>query len=211
MIKRIFDILLSIISIIILSPFFIIIGLIVGLTSRGGIFYRQIRVGKDEKCFKIIKFRTMVTNADKEGLSITVGKDRRITGAGKLLRKIRLDEMPQLFNILIGQMSFVGPRPEVPRYVELYNEEQKKVLKVRPGLTDYAAICFKNENELLAKSSDPEKEYIENIMPEKLKYNAGYIEDMSILTDLRILVLTVWAVLGGRVSIKMNGKTNEKK
>jgi len=201
MIKRLFDILLAVLSIIIISPFFIIIGLIVGLTSRGCIFYRQIRVGKDEKYFHIIKFRTMVSGADKKGLSITVGKDKRVTKVGKILRKVRLDEIPQLFNILIGQMSFVGPRPEVPRYVELYNDEQKNILKVRPGMTDYAAICFKNENELLAKCDDPEKEYIENIMPVKIKYSMKYIEKMNVFTDIKILALTLWAVFGGKVEI----------
>ncbi len=202
--KRFFDIVVSLLGILITSPILLVVSLLIKLTSKGPVFYKQERIGKDEKPFFILKFRTMVVNADQQGLKITVGGDKRITGVGKFLRKSKLDELPQLFNVFAGQMSLVGPRPEVAEYVALYNEEQRKVLIVRPGITDYASVCFRNENEILAEAEDPQKEYIEHIMPLKLRYNAKYIEEMSVWTDLKLIFLTIYVILGGEVKITLD-------
>jgi len=192
---RFFDILFSLFGLIILAPFFIIISLLIICTSRGNVFYFQTRVGKQNKDFTLYKFRTMRTDADKKCL-LTVGeKDTRITGIGYLLRKYKIDELPQLWNVLKGDMSLVGPRPEVRKYVELYNNDQKRVLEVRPGITDYASIEYVNENQLLAQSDNPEKQYIEIIMPEKLKINLRYIENRSLKNYFKILLLTMKRIL----------------
>jgi lipopolysaccharide/colanic/teichoic acid biosynthesis glycosyltransferase len=189
--KRIFDFTLSLIAIIILLPLFILIALLIVLTSKGGPFYLQTRIGKGGKPFKIIKFRTMYKDSDKKGL-LTVGKkDPRVTHIGHFLRKTKLDELPQLFNILFGHMSFVGPRPEVPKYVNLYNERQRQVLSVRPGLTDYASLEYINESEILAQAENPELYYIEHVMPAKLELNLKYIQDQSFTTDLIIIFKTI--------------------
>ncbi len=193
--KRLFDIVVSFFSIIILLPLFLVISLIIVLDSRGGVLYKQTRVGKNNKDFKIFKFRTMFSDSDKKGL-LTVGmRDSRITKSGVWLRKYKIDELPQIFNVFIGDMSFVGPRPEVRKYVEMYNTEQLEVLQVRPGITDFASIKYRNENEILAKAKKPEQEYIENIMPEKLKLNLEYINNRSLLGDIKILFKTVVLVL----------------
>lgn len=202
--KRFFDIVVSLLGILVTSPILLVVSLLVKLTSKGPVFYKQERIGKGEKPFFILKFRTMVVNADQQGLKITVGGDKRITGVGMVLRKTKLDELPQLFNVLFGQMSLVGPRPEVAEYVAMYTEEQKKVLSVRPGITDYASVCFRNENEILAQAEDPQKEYIEHIMPLKLRYNAKYIEEMSIWTDLKLIFLTAYVIFGGEVKIELD-------
>jgi lipopolysaccharide/colanic/teichoic acid biosynthesis glycosyltransferase len=195
--KRLFDIILSIIGLIILAPFFIIIALLIVLDSRGGVFYRQVRVGKNGKDFYLFKFRSMRTDADKKGLLITVGgRDSRITRMGYFIRKYKVDELPQLLNVLFGDMSLVGPRPEVRRYVDMYNEEQKKVLTVKPGITDYASIEYSNENELLGKAADPEKVYIEEIMPAKLRLNLRYIAEQGLATDLKIIFKTIAKIIG---------------
>jgi len=189
--KRIFDIVSSIFVIALLWIFFIMIALLIAMTSSGGIFYVQDRVGKNRKIFRLYKFRTMAVNADKQG-QLTVGKnDVRITTIGKFLRKFKLDEFPQLINVLKGEMSIVGPRPEVPQYVAMYSTQQLKVLDVRPGLTDYASIEYINENEILGKSADPEKTYIEEIMPAKLTLNLKYISEKSFITDLKIIFRTI--------------------
>ncbi len=189
--KRIFDILFSILGIIILSPFLLIISLIILFTSKGGAFYKQTRIGKDSKPFKLFKFRTMRVGSDKN-IRITIGsRDSRITGVGYFLRKYKLDELPQLFNVLIGDMSFVGPRPEVPEYVALYDTEQKKVLSVKPGITDFASIVYSEENELLANAENPEELYIHRIMPAKLKLNMRYINEMGLATDMKIIFKTI--------------------
>jgi lipopolysaccharide/colanic/teichoic acid biosynthesis glycosyltransferase len=191
MVKRLFDIIASLIGIIILSPFFILISILVVVDSRGGIFYKQVRVGKGLREFKLLKFRTMYSNSDEKGL-LTVGmKDSRITRIGYYLRKYKLDELPQLLNVLIGDMSVVGPRPEVPKYVAIYTDEQKKVFVIKPGITDYASIEYANENEILAKATNPEEEYINNIMPAKLKLNMKYISEMSLRTDIGIIFRTI--------------------
>ncbi len=191
MAKRIFDIIFSILGIIILSPFFAIISIIILLTSAGGAFYRQIRVGKNSKEFKLLKFRTMKVGSDKD-LRITVGnRDSRITGIGFYLRKYKLDELPQLFNVLVGDMSFVGPRPEVPEYVALYDAEQKTVLSVKPGITDYASIVYSEENELLANAENPHELYVKKVMPAKLKLNLRYINEMGLTTDVKVILKTL--------------------
>lgn len=191
MLKRIFDLLFVVPGLLILSPILLFIALWIMMDSRGGVFYRQIRVGKDGKDFKIFKFRTMHENADQLGLLTVGGRDPRITRAGYILRKYKLDELPQLLNVLNGTMSLVGPRPEVRKYVNLYNAEQLKVLNVKPGITDRASILFRNENDLLAKAADPEQFYIQEVMPEKLKMNLAYIENQSLINDLQIILQTI--------------------
>ena len=191
MLKRLFDIISSSVALIILSPILIIISLFIILDSKGGIFYKQIRIGKNELPFKLFKFRTMNVGSDKKGL-ITIGKrDSRITKVGYYLRKYKIDELPQLLNIILNDMSVVGPRPEVEKYVRLYTKEQKEVLKVKPGLTDLASLNYFNENEILDKAIDSENAYIEEVMPEKLKLNLEYIDNQSFLYDLKIILLTL--------------------
>ena len=194
MLKRIFDITLSLFGLIILLPFMLIIAIFIKIDSKGSIFFKQIRVTKGGREFKILKYRTMRVGSDKYS-QITVGKDERITKIGSFLRKYKLDEIPQLINVLIGDMSLVGPRPEVPKYVVLYTDEQKEILKVRAGITDYASIEFSDENDLLALEKDPEKAYIEKIMPKKIELNKKYLSEISILTDIKIILLTIKKIL----------------
>lgn len=195
MIKRCFDIVFSVIGVILLSPIFLGIWLLVVMDSRGGGFYRQTRVGKNGIDFRLWKFRTMSVGADKGSLLTVGGRDSRITRVGYHLRRFKLDELPQLFNVFSGDMSLVGPRPEVRKYVDLYSAEQRKVLSVKPGITDYASIEFVNENDLLATSSDPEKTYIEEIMPLKLQLNLNYIQDQSLMVDIGIILRTIKRIL----------------
>ena len=191
MIKRLFDISISFLALVILLPVLIIISIWVLLDSKGGIFYRQRRVGKNNRDFTLLKFRTMHPGADARGL-LTVGeRDPRITGAGYSLRRTKLDELPQLINILAGDMSLVGPRPEVRKYVDLYTDEQLKVLDIRPGLTDNASLAYIDESEILAKSEDPEKTYIETILPAKLELNLQYIHERSMGKDIGIIFRTI--------------------
>lgn len=194
MLKRIFDIILSLFGLIILLPFMLIIAIFIKLDSKGTIFFKQVRVTKNGREFKIFKYRTMRVGSDKYS-QITVGKDGRITKIGSFLRKYKLDEIPQLINVLIGDMSLVGPRPEVPKYVALYTDEQKEILKVRAGITDYASIEFSDENDLLASEEEPEKAYIEKIMPKKIELNKKYLSEISILTDIKIILLTIKKIL----------------
>ena len=194
MLKRIFDIILSLFGLIILLPFMLIIAIFIKLDSKGPIFFRQVRVTKGGKEFKIFKYRTMKVGSDKYS-QITVGKDGRITKIGSFLRKYKLDEIPQLINVFIGDMSLVGPRPEVPKYVALYTDEQKEILKVRAGITDYASIEFSDENNLLALEEDSEKAYIEKIMPKKIELNKKYLSEISILADIKIILLTIKKIL----------------
>lgn len=188
--KRLFDILCSLTGLILVSPFFLILVLLIVLDSRGGPFFKQTRVGKAGKPFRIIKFRTMHQDAEKEGL-LTVDADMRITRLGKLLRATKLDELPQLWNVLLGQMSMVGPRPEVPEYVSYYTKEQRLVLEVRPGITDHASIEYRHESKLLGTATDPQQVYLQEIMPKKLKLNQDYIRDRSLSGDLLILLKTI--------------------
>ena len=194
MLKRIFDTTLSLFGLIILLPFMLIIAILIKIDSKGPVFFKQIRVTKNGKEFKIFKYRTMKAGSDKYS-QITVGKDERITKIGSFLRKYKLDEIPQLINVLIGDMSLVGPRPEVPKYVALYTDEQKEILKVKAGITDYASIEFSDENDLLASEEDPEKEYIEKIIPKKIELNKKYLSEISVLTDIRIILLTIKKIL----------------
>jgi len=195
MLKRLFDIVFSAIGLILLSPFLLLISFLIALTSTGGVFYLQERVGRHNKNFKLFKFRTMRAGADKAGLLTVGGRDPRITAIGYYLRKYKLDELPQLLNVFFGTMSLVGPRPEVRKYVELYTEEQKKVLDVKPGITDYASLEYFSENELLAKSSDPEQTYITEVLPAKLALNKKYISEAGIQTDLKVIFRTLSKII----------------
>ena len=189
--KRLFDLLSSFLGLIILSPLLLLLSLAIVIDSKGGVFYKQKRIGKNGKPFMLYKFRSMRTGADKKGL-LTVGtNDDRTTKVGRFIRKYKLDELPQLINILKNEMSIVGPRPEVEKYVNLYTAKQRKVLEVKPGLTDLASLAYLNENEILGKAIDPEKTYIEQIMPAKLKLNMEYIEKQSFWFDLKIIFLTL--------------------
>ncbi|KAB7530502.1 sugar transferase [Flagellimonas olearia] len=193
--KRILDIFLSSVGIVLTSPILLLSSVLIKLSSKGPIIYKQKRVGRYNNDFNIFKFRTMYLNSDKKGL-ITVGdRDPRVTSVGYYLRKLKIDELPQLFNVLLGQMSMVGPRPEVRKYVDLYSPEDLKVLNVKPGITDYASILFRNENELLKDAPDPHKKYIEEIMPKKLSLNKEYISQQSFVTDLKIICLTMKSIL----------------
>jgi len=193
--KRIFDILFSVNVLLLLSPILIIIGILIILESRGGMFFSQKRIGKKEQPFQILKFRTMFLDAEKKG-QITVGdRDSRITRVGFFLRKYKLDELPQFWNVLIGEMSIVGPRPEVPYYVSFYNQNQRQVFKVKPGITDYASLKYFDENKLLGKSENPEQTYIQEIMPKKLALNLEYVNNHNFSTDLKIIGKTALRIL----------------
>ena len=193
--KRVFDIVASFCGIVILFPLIIIVSILIKITSKGPVLFKQVRVTKNGKLFKIYKFRTMRENSEGNK-QITVGKDNRITGIGHILRKTKLDELPQLFNVLKGEMSLVGPRPEVPKYVELYTDEQREILKVPAGITDYASIYFSNESELLGEAENPEEFYIKKIMPYKIELNKKYINEIGIMTDIKIIILTILKILG---------------
>lgn len=193
--KRLLDIVISFLGLVFLSPLFILIVIIMKANSKGGIIYKQLRVGINNKDFRIFKFRTMYLDSDKLGLLTVGGRDPRVTKAGYYLRKFKLDELPQLFNVLIGDMSLVGPRPEVRKYVELYNEEQMLVLNVRPGITDMASIAFRNENELLSQQEDPDSYYIDVIMPKKIQINLEYLKGRNLIKDIGVIVKTFFAIL----------------
>ena len=195
--KRAMDIVLSACALAVLWPLLLLIALAIWIDDPGPVFYRQVRVGRNGKTFRIFKFRSMVMDADKKGLAITVGRDSRITRVGAVLRKTKLDELAQLLNVLLGQMSFVGPRPEVPKYVELYTPYQRQVLLVRPGITDYASIAYRNENDLLAGAPNPEAMYIKQIMPDKIELNMKYLREISPLADIRLILKTIVAVIKG--------------
>lgn len=192
--KRIIDIFASAFMLILLFPFGLVIALLIACDSCGGVFYRQSRVGRYNRDFTLYKFRTMRTDADRLGLLTVGARDPRVTRVGYYLRKYKIDELPQLLNILSGDMSFVGPRPEVRKYVDLYNNEQKKVLSVRPGLTDYASIAYINENEILEKANDKEQTYINEIMPEKIKLNMKFIQNPSLYQYFKIIFLTIKSI-----------------
>jgi lipopolysaccharide/colanic/teichoic acid biosynthesis glycosyltransferase len=192
---RVLDFIFSFLGLIILLPFLLLIGLLIKLTSNGPVLYKQSRVGLNGVDFNVFKFRTMSINSDKLGLITVGGRDPRITSVGFFLRKYKLDELPQLLNVLIGEMSLVGPRPEVKKYVDLYTLEQRKVLSIRPGITDWASINYIDENVILGDSSDPEKDYIEKVMPNKLNYNLVYIENYGSLEYFKIIFTTIWRIV----------------
>lgn len=187
---RFFDILFSIIGLVLLSPLFTVLYLLIRIESQGGGFYSQERIGKNGKPFKLFKFRSMRIGSDKKGL-ITIGeKDNRITKTGFILRKYKLDELPQLWNVFIGDMSLVGPRPEVKKYTDLYTEEQKQVLQVKPGITDWASIKYVDENKILGESKDPDNAYVNLIMPNKIKLNMVYIQHQTLGEYFKIIFTT---------------------
>lgn len=192
--KRTIDFVFSAFALILLLPVFSLITVIIIMESGLPVFFLQERVGKHNKPFNIIKFRTMIRNADKLGLSISVNQDSRITSAGRFLRKFKLDELPQLINVLVGHMSIVGPRPEVRRYTDFYPDEYERILEVKPGITDYASIMFRDEAALLKSQGDAESIYVKQIMPEKIRLYKQYIEEMSFSTDLKIIFSTIRAI-----------------
>lgn len=188
---RFFDILISLVGLVVLSPVLLLVYVAIVCESRGGGFYCQQRVGKDGKDFLLYKFRSMRAGSDKKGLLTVGGRDPRVTRVGQFVRKYKIDELPQLFNVLKGDMSLVGPRPEVRKYVELYTPEQGKVLSVRPGITDYASIEYMDENAILGQAADPDKAYVEQIMPDKIRYNMKYIENRSLKEYFKVIFLTL--------------------
>lgn len=196
--KRIFDVIVSLVGLMIVSPLFILMALRIKRDSSGPVFYRGIRVGRFGKPFKIFKFRTMLVDAEKIGGPSTADDDPRVTEIGRFLRKYKLDELPQLINILKGEMSFVGPRPEVPVEIETYSEEEKRVLLVRPGITDWASLTFHDEGEILKGSPDPHKTYQEKIKPEKIKLALKYVDERSFLTDIKIIFQTLMTLVKTR-------------
>lgn len=195
MVKRLMDLLGAGVGLLLLWPFFLAVALAIKLDDRGPVFFRQERVGRFGRRFRIWKFRTMVMDAEKRGAQVTVGRDPRITRVGHTLRRFKLDEFPQLINVLVGEMSLVGPRPEVPRYVAEYSPEQRVVLELRPGITDPASISFRDEAALLAEKEDPEKAYLEEVMPEKIRINLDYAARASVFTDFAMVLKTL-GVLG---------------
>ena len=189
--KRVFDIFCSFVILMLFLPFGIVIAIFVFFDSRGGVFYVQERIGKDQKPFGLIKFRTMFVNAEKEG-KLTVGmNDHRITRIGRFLRRTKLDEFPQFLNVIIGDMSIVGPRPEIREYVALYSDQQRTILNYKPGITDVASLEYYRENEILGASEDPQKKYIEEIMPAKIELNKQYIKNASLGQDIKIMWRTI--------------------
>lgn len=198
MTKRLFDIIVSALAIIAFSPIIAVIACLIKLYDWGPIFYRGERVGLKSKIFRIYKFRSMIVNAEKTGVSSTAKEDPRITPIGRFLRKTKLDELPQLINVFLGEMSLVGPRPEVKKFTDLYTGEEKRLLDLRPGITDYASIWNADEAELLKNSKDPDKDYMEKIRPEKIKLQLKYYREKSFLTDIKILYLTLRKIIFGR-------------
>jgi len=196
MAKRVVDLLFSLCGLLVLSPLLALIVIAIRISSPGPVLFRQRRMGRDLKPFEILKFRTMVVDAEQLGLSLTTGKDSRITGVGQILRKTKLDELPQLVNVLRGEMSLVGPRPEVPKYVELFKEEFARILVIRPGITDLASIRYRNESEILEKSDNPEQTYIDDLLPDKLRLAQEYVVRSSLPFDLWVIGRTILRIFG---------------
>jgi len=192
--KRLFDIIFSFLGILFLSPILAVISIVIKLNERGPVFYKAPRGGLNGKMFKMFKFRSMVVNAEKMGASSTTSSDLRITTIGKFIRKYKMDEIPQLFNVLKGEMSFVGPRPEVKYFTDMYTDEEKAILTVKPGITDWASVWNSNEEKILEGSEDPDKAYMELIRPEKIRLQLKYVREKSFFTDLRIILLTLLAI-----------------
>jgi len=208
--KRIFDLTFSIIGLILLSPLFIHIALRIKLCDGGPIFYRQIRIGRNREKFEFIKFRSMITDADRKGALVTATDDDRITTIGHFIRRTKLDELPSLWNVLIGDMSLVGPRPEVPRYVQYYKPEWERVFSVRPGITDLATLQFRDEQRVLACAREKEKAYIEVVLPLKINLALDYVNKMTFWFDFKILFLTIWGITLGRFLVKPDDSLAEK-
>jgi len=195
--KRLFDLLFSIVVLILFIPLGIILSLCIIIDSRGGVFYKQERVGKDGTLFHLLKFRSMYVNSAVKG-TLTVGDDTRITRVGSLIRKVKLDEFPQFWNVIVGQMSVVGPRPEVKEFVDLYSDSQREILRVKPGITDEASLAYFDENNMLSNSSNPKLTYIEEIMPRKIEINLKYISEKSWYSDGIVILKTIFRVFGIR-------------
>ncbi len=195
--KRVFDIVASGVGLIVLSPLFLVLAIWIKLDSRGPVFYRQVRVGRGNKDFCLFKFRSMRPGSDKLGLITVGGHDPRVTHSGYYIRKYKLDEFPQLINVFIGDMSLVGPRPEVRKYVDMYTPEQMRVLDVRPGITSLASIRYRNENDILAAASDPDRAYIEQVMPDKLAIDLEYVAHATLWTDIKLIFSTFKEIIVG--------------
>ena len=196
--KRVFDILASGTGLLFLSPVMVLCAILVKLTSQGPVFFSQQRMGLAGKPFNILKFRSMVVNAEAQGARVTAGGDKRITFIGKILRKTKLDELPQLINVLKGEMSLVGPRPEVKEFVDCYPEDYDTLLSVRPGITDIGSIEFRNEEEILAASEDPKKTYVEEVLPQKIALGKQYIDNSSVLFDIKLIFKTIFVIAFGK-------------
>ena len=212
MLKRLFDLICAVIGLLLLLPVFIIIGALIR-KDGGPTFFRQERVGLNGKLFRIFKFRSMAVGAEKQGGQITAGRDPRVSGIGAFIRKSKIDELPQLINVLLGQMSIVGPRPEVPQYVEKWSQKDRDIiLSVRPGVTDYASLIYSNEQEVLGASDDPNKTYVEKVMPHKLALYRQYVWERSFRLDLRIILATILKLMGFNVAAllpELKGFTTE--
>ena len=192
--KRLIDVFVSSLGIVLLTPLWIVTASLVKLTSRGPVFFRQERIGRGFRPFRIYKFRSMVQDAPKQGSQVTFGADPRITTVGRFLRVTKIDEVPQLFNVLLGDMSLVGPRPEVRKYVEMFRDDYAEVLRVRPGITDPASIKYRHEAEILGRAVDPEKEYVERVLPEKIRLGKEYVKDSSLWLDFLTILRTLHVV-----------------
>lgn len=199
--KRLLDVAVASSGLVLLSPLLLLVALLTKSTSRGPVLFRQQRVGRHFRRFDILKFRTMHRDADRVSRPLTVGRDGRITTMGRFFRRTKIDELPQLFNVLKGDMSLVGPRPEVPQYVELFREDFQKILSVRPGMTDVASIRYRDEAAVLGRADDPEQEYVETILPTKIALAKKYVDQCSLRYDLRLIGMTIWALLRGRSEI----------
>ena len=197
LVKRLFDVTISLLGLIMLAPLLIIIAFLVKTGSRGPVLFRQKRVGQFGVCFQVLKFRTMVVGAEKLGPKISAVKDKRITRIGSILRQLKLDELPQLVNVLVGQMSLVGPRPEVPKYVALFRQDYEEILKIKPGITDFASLEYRNEGDLLELSDDPDHTYVSEILPAKIIQYKRYIRERSLIVDVKVIVATIWSALFG--------------
>ncbi|MCX8044135.1 MAG: sugar transferase [Desulfobacterota bacterium] len=193
--KKVIDFFIAAVGLLILSPLLFIIGLFIKVSDGGPIFFFQQRIGKNFKKFRLIKFRTMVVNAEKLGPAITRGEDPRITKIGRVLRYYKLDELPQLINVLKGDMSIVGPRPEVEKYVNHFRDKYKRILSIKPGITDYAALEYRNEEDILKKYGDANDGYIRDVLPNKIALYEKYLEEMSLLTDMKIICKTLWRII----------------
>jgi len=189
--KRLVDITCSFVGVLLLSPLFVVVAVLIKLDSPGPVFFRQKRIGKDFRPFRIYKFRTMAADAEQRGAPITVGGDKRITRIGRFLRKYKIDELPQLFNVIKGEMSLVGPRPEIKKYVEQFKTDYEKLLTVRPGITDPASLHYSDEERLLASSTTWEDDYLRKVLPEKIRLSSGYVDHHTIFTDLRLILKTI--------------------
>ena len=193
--KRFFDLIVSGLGLLVLSPLFLVLAVWIKCDSSGPVFYRQVRVGRNNRDFRLYKFRSMRVGSDKKGLITIGGHDPRVTRSGYYIRRYKLDELPQLINVFAGNMSLVGPRPEVRKYVDLYTPEQMHVLDVRPGITDLASIRYRKENELLGRADDPDRYYVDVIMQDKLRINLEYVADHSFLKDIQLIGMTFWAIV----------------